>query len=54
MGQETFNITSKQHISVNTLVNDKTSSHKRITKVKMASVEAVLNICSRYFDQNFM
>jgi len=30
MEKETFNITSKQYISVNTLVNDKTASHKQI------------------------
>jgi hypothetical protein len=30
MEQETFNITSNQHVSVNTLVNNKTLSHKQI------------------------
>ena len=31
MEHETFNITRKQHISVNTLVSDKTASDKQLT-----------------------
>jgi len=35
MEQETFNITNKKHISVNTLVSDKTISDKKLTDSAM-------------------